>query len=230
MLTLFLALKLTLGSLAFAVVDPAICAQNIEASQKLGREKGEKLSRITIDAARPDTAIFSGVVTTHLVKAIESLPKEIRRLALENSSGGDAIAGMMAAKLIREKGLDTYVGLTLCHSACTILFQAGRHRIADPNALFSYHGPSRTGESDACSDEIRDRAIEMVVDWGFNPAATKIFHHNAVINYLSGEKLLENGVAHELRSLNIGSDESIRKTREARESFCEKYPDHFDCD
>lgn len=230
MLTVLLALKLTLTSLALAVVDPAICAQDIEASRKLGEQKGEKLSRLAIDQAHPDTAIFSGVVTTHLVKAIESLPKEVRRIALENSAGGDAIAGMMAAKKIREKGLDTYVGLTLCHSACTILFQAGRNRIADPQALFSYHGPSRKGEADACSDEIRDRAIDMVVEWGFQREATEIFYHNAVITYVSGEKLLSHGVAHELRSLNIGSDATIRRMREARDRFCGENPDHADCD
>lgn len=54
------------------------------------------------------------------------------------SEGGWIREGLLLAKVIRERRLNTYVE-RVCVSACTIAFLAGSERVAEPNARIGFH-------------------------------------------------------------------------------------------
>lgn len=71
----------------------------------------------------------------------------VRRLVLVNSPGGSLAAGLRVAAMIEREGVDTRVS-GYCHSACSLMFVAGRDRRfatgAKPrNTVLGIHGPSR---------------------------------------------------------------------------------------
>lgn len=211
-------------------VDAKICHEDIQGNLQSATNNAH-LSTVKYDPNHPNTVIFSGRVTGHFLKVLEELPPQITRIALENPQGGDAYSSIMIAQKIHEMGLDSYVGLSVCHSACTIIYQGGHQRLADPRALFSYHGPSGTGgdNESACGAELRSTAIDMVTSYGFVIDYVDVFKSNNVLSFVSGQSLLEYGIVHEFKSLNVGNDQSIRRLQEARHKFCQQYPDHDDC-
>lgn len=71
----------------------------------------------------------------------------VRRVILVNSVGGSLAAGLRVAEMIERAGADTLVS-GYCHSACSLMFIAGRDRRfatgAKPrNTMVGIHGPSR---------------------------------------------------------------------------------------
>jgi ATP-dependent protease ClpP protease subunit len=66
-------------------------------------------------------------------------PSRYKRVIL-SSPGGDLFGALSIATFVRKEGLDTYVGKhESCISACTLIYQAGIHRVAHPTAVFMYH-------------------------------------------------------------------------------------------
>jgi len=66
-------------------------------------------------------------------------PAIVRRIYL-HSGGGKIRTALLIAEYIKIYKLDTYVGENnKCYSACTIIFQAGKNRIAHKTAKFMYH-------------------------------------------------------------------------------------------
>lgn len=84
-----------------------------------------------------------GTGSTAEVLEILSAAPGVRSVML-NSHGGRLREAEQLAKLVRERGLDTYVEAQ-CLSACTYVFLAGSDRAATPNAKIGFHQPSFPG-------------------------------------------------------------------------------------
>ena len=91
---------------------------------------------------------FSGGINDgaakQLSQALELAPAV--KTVLLSSSGGWVREGAMLAKVIEDRGLNTYVEND-CDSACTIAFLAGVSRAADPAAKIGFHSLSFVGGS-----------------------------------------------------------------------------------
>jgi hypothetical protein len=79
---------------------------------------------------------FSWAVPQNLQAMLAAAPG-VRVIRLE-SPGGHLQPALQVAAIIRERGLDTYVG-RFCASACTLPFLAGRQRWLAPNARLGFH-------------------------------------------------------------------------------------------
>ena len=71
------------------------------------------------------------------VQAVLAAAPHVRVVRLE-SPGGHLQPAMEVADIIRQRGLDTYVG-RFCASACTIAFLGGRQRWLGPDARLGFH-------------------------------------------------------------------------------------------
>ncbi len=91
----------------------------------------------------PRTFVLDGPIGTANLQALESAsPTAFDRIALD-SPGGDFFVALALARLVKERGLVASVGFAgRCDSACVVVFQAGRRRIAHPTASFAYHAVS----------------------------------------------------------------------------------------
>jgi hypothetical protein len=78
-----------------------------------------------------------------------------------SSEGGWIREGQMLAKVIRERGLNTYVE-AYCASACTIAFLAGRDRAAAPSARIGFHASRGVGSLGAKPSSEEARVIEAI--------------------------------------------------------------------
>jgi len=89
---------------------------------------------------RDDILYIKGHIGPNITNYILSQnPKKIKRIIL-NSYGGKLYQALKIAKFIRNNNIDTYVGKnSICYSACTVIFQAGKNRIAHKTAKFLYH-------------------------------------------------------------------------------------------
>lgn len=73
-------------------------------------------------------------------KALNSIKSETIHTIFLFSPGGSTSTALSAAKLIRDKEIQTAVLKDgQCNSSCTLVFQAGTRRIAHPTAKFMYH-------------------------------------------------------------------------------------------
>jgi ATP-dependent protease ClpP protease subunit len=88
----------------------------------------------------PGVFSISGEIREAMVEALAATPVgQIDRLEL-SSRGGDFFAALHLSWIVHERGLATVVRYAGdCFSACTVIFQAGRERIAHPTASFLYH-------------------------------------------------------------------------------------------
>jgi hypothetical protein len=89
---------------------------------------------------RPGVFSISGEIREALVDALAAMPAgQVDRVEL-SSRGGDFFAALHLSWIVRERGLATVVRYGAdCFSACTVIFQAGRERVAHPTASFLYH-------------------------------------------------------------------------------------------
>jgi hypothetical protein len=70
-------------------------------------------------------------------QAVLAASPQVRVVRLE-SPGGHIQPALEIATMIRQRGLDTYVG-GFCASACTVAFLGGRQRWVAPNARLGFH-------------------------------------------------------------------------------------------
>ncbi len=84
--------------------------------------------------------VFNGPVTWPLIEdfrgQLEQNP-QINTILLR-SPGGDTTASRRINDILRAKGVTTVV-TDVCASACTVIFAAGRERVAGPNAQIGFH-------------------------------------------------------------------------------------------
>lgn len=84
-----------------------------------------------------------------LSKALQLAPT-VTTIVLQ-SGGGWVRQGTMIAKVIAERGLNTYVEQE-CSSACTIAFLAGRQRAGEPGARIGFHSFRSIGTHKSSAD------------------------------------------------------------------------------
>jgi len=84
-----------------------------------------------------------GAGSADRVRQLLDETRSIRTVAL-SSPGGRLREASEIARMVRARGLDTYVD-TRCESACTFVFLAGKDRAATPNARIGFHRPSFAG-------------------------------------------------------------------------------------
>lgn len=228
--TLLLLLNFVQTALAIPYSLQERCSEDIKESNRFSfSESGRNASKITFEEGRDDIAIFDGVVTGHFLKILDQLPSSIKTIALRLPRGGHAIDSILIAQKIREMGLNTYVGLSTCHSACTIIFQGGVERIVDSMALLTYHGPSNIEEQNSCSQEIVEYGSQKLIEWGFPKSELHVLNSNSSVHYFNSDRLIKTGIATKIQSLSIGYDEAIKKAWKSRDEYCEKYPEDDEC-
>lgn len=87
-----------------------------------------------------DSPVSRSSVETLLQRVTALAEKGDRQIRIRlESDGGDLKAALSAFEELRALGVTTYVR-SHCHSACTVLFAAGRVRAANDYAKFLFHG------------------------------------------------------------------------------------------
>lgn len=72
------------------------------------------------------------------------------------SNGGRLLEAQKIAAIVRERHLNTYTE-TLCASACTYIFLAGKDRAATPNAKIGFHQPTFVGLDSQSKKEVSQK-------------------------------------------------------------------------
>jgi hypothetical protein len=98
---------------------------------------------------------FSRAVPQNFIAVLAQAPG-VRTVRLE-SPGGYLQSAIAVAKIIKARGLDTYVG-RFCASACTIVFLGGQHRYLAPNARLGFHQAHAPGVPQSLVDPILRQA------------------------------------------------------------------------
>lgn len=133
----------------------------------------------------------------------------VRTLVLA-SGGGRIREAEIIAKLVRERGLNTYVEYA-CESACTYVFLAGVDRAATPNALIGFHQPSFPG-LDAVAQAAMTRDM---LDFYRNAGITNAFLERVAATspdsmwYPTREELILNSV---INRTSLGGETSFLTT------------------
>jgi hypothetical protein len=102
---------------------------------------------------------FSWALPQNLQAALSAAPN-VRVIRLE-SPGGHVQAAMQVATIIRQRGLDTYVG-RFCASACTLAFLAGRQRWLAPDARLGFHQAHAPGFQPSEANALLRQAYEQL--------------------------------------------------------------------
>jgi hypothetical protein len=97
---------------------------------------------------------------------ILSASRRIKVVHLD-STGGRIGEAVKLNKLIREKGLTTYVS-SGCHSACTVAFAGGRTRILRQGAKLGFHAPAFPGMSKRDLQEAAQDQVKLFLAAGFD--------------------------------------------------------------
>lgn len=113
------------------------------------------------------TGGFKYGLTDDFIRILRASP-QIRVVHL-NSVGGRIGEAEKLYKLIRDRGLITYVSKE-CHSACTIAFAAGRERWLRDGAVLGFHSPAFPGMSDLDLAESVRNQKELFLSAGFESA------------------------------------------------------------
>lgn len=111
---------------------------------------------------------FKHGLTKDFLKLLAASP-QIKVVHLD-SPGGFVNEAVALNKVIRSKGLDTYVS-SECISACTIAFAGGRRRILRQGAVLGFHGPtspSMTKQQLAESLKLQRKIFRILVAAGFD--------------------------------------------------------------
>lgn len=92
------------------------------------------------------SAMIVGPIEASLLEQFEQLPQSIETLVID-STGGRVDTAVAISKIIHQRNIETHTK-TICYSACTLIYQSGVRRSADPSAHFMYHkvqwyGPGR---------------------------------------------------------------------------------------
>ncbi len=158
-------LAAALGAVIAAVgaVQRVGARQNEMAFDRLWREKTTRVYDIARVSNLP-VAHLRGDLQNGTTRVLETWLDErpdIEGIVLD-SIGGRVYEGRGVARLVTERGLDTYT-LTGCYSACTTAFIAGEKRFLADGAKLGFHqyrydSSSNLGYLDSASEQEKDRA------------------------------------------------------------------------
>lgn len=111
---------------------------------------------MTIRCHRQGEDFFlDGAVDAFLIHELKNSPEPVKNLYL-NSYGGQVQFAFEVAKYIRAQGINTFLRAgAVCESACTLVFQAGKRRVADRHSELMYHGVRDPHLSQKHREEIR---------------------------------------------------------------------------
>ncbi len=108
---------------------------------------------------------FSRSVPDMLRSVLDRTPS-VRAVRFE-SPGGDVAAAMEVARILHDRGLDSYVGRG-CNSACTLAFLGGRRRYLAEGARLGFHEAWSPGVAPSRLDGLlRDAYAQLGVPGGF---------------------------------------------------------------
>jgi hypothetical protein len=108
---------------------------------------------------------FSKVVPLALETVLTRTPS-VRTVRFE-SPGGDVASALVVARILRDRGLDSYVGRG-CNSACTLAFLGGQRRFLADGARLGFHRASAPGVAPSRLDAmLRDAYGQQGVPSGF---------------------------------------------------------------
>jgi hypothetical protein len=110
---------------------------------------------------------ISGSAVIDLARALAE-NRHIRVLQL-TSQGGDTLLAMQMERLVRARGLVTYVP-RLCASACAFVFLGGKERYVGPGATLAFHASIGLDESSAQTVRIAAAVKSWMLDRGVAPA------------------------------------------------------------
>jgi hypothetical protein len=134
-------------------------------------------------------------------------PMQLRTLVL-NSKGGKMSAGERIAVFLRDNNVTTKVlNGSKCYSTCTIVFQGGATRIAEPQAHFLYHAPFLMAKQTVWSIKWE----YMLPKISIKTTAHKVFYPEfakAMITKLNGHDLSMDF----LKNLSLANSDDIRGT------------------
>ena len=194
-------------SLLFTLVSVFMAVQNsfIEPDEDLSSVvwERERASKYALTISDDSTYVYlNGSFELGITKNLRALLQQhpnVKDIVLA-SQGGNIYEGRGVAKLIRERGLDSYV-LEACSSACTTAFIAGATRTLGPNGHLGFHqygleadyqvplvdiaGEQNTDRKFYQSQKIKDAFLDRV----FDAAQSDLWVPSA-------EELLEAGVVH----------------------------------
>ncbi|MHC2299170.1 COG3904 family protein [Rhizobium mongolense] len=151
-----------------------------------------------------ELSVFGGIkygLSNDVEQLLRAAPG-VTVIHLTSSGGRIAEAGKLF-KIVRDRGLETYVS-NECSSACTLVFAAGTRRSLLEGARLGYHGPSFPGLDEA---ELRafaeewakmyretglnrnfiDRALAVSPETMWYPSADELLQANAITSVVTGE-------------------------------------------
>jgi hypothetical protein len=172
---------------------------------------------------------------------ILSASRQIRIVHLD-SVGGRLGEAIKLYKVIRSKGLDTYVS-SKCMSACTIAFAAGRRRILRSGAVLGFHAPSfpgitRQDLAEATQDQkdlyavagfdanFIDRALSTPHAELWKPSSSVLLQANVITSVSDGSDFAMSGIGTSPTKDDFGA--MLSRTQPVMEPLKRRFPTDFD--
>lgn len=158
----------------------------------------------------------------------ESVPERLREALKANepveeiwfrSPGGDARAGNLAGKIVREAMIPTRIPAGwACFSSCNFMFMGGPIRFVDQGGLFVVHMFTHLADKDAVRAEVArdaDAALEIIGEVEQDSALLASEDNDFLIRMGVSRKLLTD-VMYQQKAIAGGEDKSTRRclTRE----------------
>ena len=185
------------------------------------------------------TGGFKYGLTDDFLKVL-SASRQIKVVHLD-SLGGRIGEAAKLNKVIRSRGLDTYVSSN-CMSACTIAFAGGQHRIIRKGAVLGFHAPSFPGmtkeelaEASRAQKDIFaaagfdkkfiDQALSTPNTELWRPTATVLLQAKAITMISDGSDFAMSGIGTSLTKNDFGA--MLSKALPLMESLKTKFPSEY---
>ena len=153
----------------------------------------------------------------------ETVPERLREALQSNdpveeiwfrSPGGDARAGNLAGKIVREAMIPTRIPAGwACFSSCNFMFMGGPIRFVDPGGLFVVHMFTHLADKDAVRAEVArdaDTALEIIGEVEQDSALLASEDNDFLIRMGVSRKLLTD-VMYQQKAIADGEDKSTRR-------------------
>ena len=153
----------------------------------------------------------------------ETVPERLREALKANdpveeiwfrSPGGDARAGNLAGKIVREAMIPTRIPAGwACFSACNFMFMGGPIRFVDQGGLFVVHMFTHLADKDAVRAEVArdaDTALEIIGEVEQDSALLASEDNDFLIRMGVSRKLLTD-VMYQQKAIADGEDKSTRR-------------------
>ena len=172
---------------------------------------------------------------------ILSASRQIKVVHLD-SLGGRIGEAIKLNKVIRSRGLDTYVASN-CMSACTIAFAGGQHRVLRRGATLGFHAPSFPGISkqelaEASKDQkdvfavagfdksFIDQALSTPNAEMWKPAPSVLLQARVITSVSDGSDFAMSGIGTSLTKDDLGA--MLSRALPVMDSIKRKFPKDYD--